>query len=176
MEKASRRPWTEFERTVQLREYALREFWEIFVGDRPFSCNACFKHANVQSKAIFCYAMTIMDEFYGWEDEEKRVRSKFDACMWIYTKEVLTRGQTPTPEIEEYSKRRMMSIVLFMNSFCAGTFDDHQWVSESTIAQHAEEVMGMELDHKIGIPCVVQWCMLGFSTPYKVESNIGKPR
>ena len=39
LERATGRPWTEFEcsqRTIQLREYALREFWEIFVDDRPF--------------------------------------------------------------------------------------------------------------------------------------------
>ena len=36
MERATRGRWTEFEcslRTLQLREYALREFWEIFVDD-----------------------------------------------------------------------------------------------------------------------------------------------
>ena len=67
MEKASRRSWTEVEnslRTMQLREYTLKEFWEIFVDDRPFCRNACFRHANVQSKAVFSYAMTIMDEIY----------------------------------------------------------------------------------------------------------------
>ena len=47
------------------------------------------------------------------KDEEKRVGSKFAAC--IYTKEVLTRGQIPTPEMEEYLKRRLMSIMLCMN-------------------------------------------------------------
>ena len=29
--------------------------------------------------------MTVMDNICGWEDEE-RLRSKFAACMWIYTK------------------------------------------------------------------------------------------
>ena len=62
-------------------------------------------------------------------------------------------------------KRRMMSIMLCMNWVCAGTFVDLEWVSESTIAQHVEEVMGMELDYKIGLPCVVQWCMFWFSAP-----------
>ena len=55
--------------------------------------------------------MTIMDAIYGWEDEEKRVGSKFAACMWIYTNEVLTRGQIHTPEMEAYLKKRMMSIM-----------------------------------------------------------------
>ena len=42
-------------------------------------------------------------------------------------------------------------------------------MSESTNAQHVEEVMGMELDYKIGIPCVVQWCMMWFSAPTRLN-------
>ena len=68
-------------------------------------------HAHVQSEAVFSYAMTIMDAMYGWEDEQKRVGSKFAACMWIYTQEVLTRGQILNPEKEEYLKKRIMSIM-----------------------------------------------------------------
>ena len=142
MERASGRPWTGFkcsQRTIQKRGYARREFWDFFVDDRPFCRDACFRHANVQSKAVFSDAMTIMDEVCGWEDEEKRVVSKIAACMWIYTKEVLTRGHVPTPKMEEYLKRRLMSIMLCMNWVCAGTFDDHEGVSESTITQHEEE-------------------------------------
>ena len=36
--------------------------------------------------------MTVMDKICGWEDEEKQEGSTFAACMWIYTKEVLTSG------------------------------------------------------------------------------------
>ena len=36
----------------------------------------------------------------------------------------------------------MLSIMLCTSSVCAGTFDDHEWVSESTSFQHMEEVMG----------------------------------
>ena len=61
-----------------------------FVDNRPFCRNACFKHANVQCQDVFSHAMTIMDEIFGWEDEEKRVGSKFVACMWISIKEVYT--------------------------------------------------------------------------------------
>ena len=103
-----------------------------------------------------------MDAIYGWEDEEKRVGSKFAACMWTYTKEVLTRGQILNPDKEEYLKKPMMSIMLCTNWDCAGTFVDHEWVSASTVTQHVEEVVGMELDYKIGVACVVQWCMLWF--------------
>ena len=146
----------------------------MFADDRPFCRKACFEHSNVQSNAVFSYAMTIIDKICGWEDEEKRVCSKFAACMWVYTKEVFTRVQIPSPEVEEYLKRRVLSIMLCMNWVCAGTFDDHEWVSENTIIQHVEEVMGRELDHEIGIPYVVHWCMFWFSAPTKLNRTLGK--
>ena len=128
----------------------------------------------MQPDAVFSHAMTIMHEVCGWEDEEKRVGSNFAACMWIYTKGVLTRRQIPTPEMEMCLKRRMMSIMLCMNWVCAGTFDDQEWVSESTIAQHVEEVVGMELDCKIGFPCVVQWGLLWSSAPTRLNRTLEK--
>ena len=54
MEKASKGPWTKFEhnsRAMQLREFALKEFWEIFVDNRPFGADAIYRQSNVQSKA-----------------------------------------------------------------------------------------------------------------------------
>ena len=54
-----------------MREYTLKEFWEIFVDDRPFGADAIDRQVNVQSKAVFSYAMTLMDKIRGWEDEEK---------------------------------------------------------------------------------------------------------
>ena len=89
--------------------------------------------------------------------------------MWIYTKDVLTKGQVLNLEMEEYLKKRMMSIMLCTNWVCEGTFEDHELVSESTITQHAEEVRGMELDYEIRIPCVVQWSMLWFSAPTRLN-------
>ena len=44
----------------------------------------------------------------------------------------------------------------------------------STILQHEEEVMGTELDHEIGIPCAVQWCMLWFSAPTRLNRTLEK--
>ena len=132
-EKASRRSSTECEnspRIMELREHALREFWEIFVDDRPFCRTPCFRHANVQPEAVFSFPMAIMDAIYRWEHEERRVGSKFAACMWLYTKEVLTRGHVLNPEMEEYLKKGVMSIMLCTNWVCAGTFEDDQWVSE----------------------------------------------
>ena len=100
VEKASRRAWTEYEhspRAMQMREYTLKEFWEIFVDDRPFGADAIFRQVNVQSKAVFSCAMTLMDKIRGWEDEERWVGSTFTACMWIYTEEALTRGTSTRP-------------------------------------------------------------------------------
>ena len=70
MEKASRRPWIEHEhnpRAMHLREYTQKEFWEIFVDDRPFGTDSTNTEVNVQSKAVFSYAMTLMDKIRGWE-------------------------------------------------------------------------------------------------------------
>ena len=105
MEKASRRPWIQYEhspRAMQLIEYTLKEFWEICVDDRPFGTDSTNREANVQSKAVLSYAMTLMDKIRGWEDEESWVGSKFAACMWIYTKEALTGGQILDRVQEEY--------------------------------------------------------------------------
>ena len=127
MEKTSRRAWAEYEhspRAMQLREYTLKEFWEIFVDDRPFGADAMFRQVYVQSKAVFSHAMTMMDKIRGWEDDARWVGSKFAACMWIYTEETLTGGQILDREQEEYLKKRMMSIMLCTNWVRAGTFVD----------------------------------------------------
>ena len=68
----------------------------------------------------------------------------------------------------------MLSIMLCTNWVRAGTFVDHEWVSESTISQHVEEVSGMELDFEIGIPCVVQWSMLWFPAPTRLNLTVGR--
>ena len=138
MEKASRGSWTENENTpraVQLRQYTLKEFWEIFVDDGPSGADAFFRHVNVQPKAVFSCAMTLMDKIQGWEEQEKRLGFQFATCMWIYTKKAMTKEQIPNPAMEEHLKKRMLCIMLCTNRVCAGTFVDHEWVSESTISQ-----------------------------------------
>ena len=164
MEETTGVIWTESEwgpRTLQLREYPLTEFWD----DRPFHSDSLRRHANVQSKAVFSSATTVLDKIHGWIDEEKWVGSKVAACMWIHTKMVLTEWRKPTPEMQEYLKRRMLSIMLCVNWVCAGTFDDHEWASESTFAEQEEDVIGRDLDCELCIPCEVQWSMLWFSAP-----------
>ena len=150
MEKISRSFSTANENTpraVQLREYILEEFWDIFVNDGLLGAEALIRHVHVQSEAVFSYAMTMMDKIEGWEEEERRVGSEFATCMWIYTKKII-----------DCLKKRMMSITFCTNWVCAVTFVD--------------EVIGMELDLKIGIPCMVQWCMLLFSASIRLNRTL----
>ena len=90
-------------------------------------------------KPVFSSTMVVMDKIHGWSDEEKWVGSKLAACMWLYTKMVLTECRKPTSEMQEYLKRRTLSIMQCVNWVSAGTLDDHERVSESTIAEEEEE-------------------------------------
>ena len=143
------------------------------MDDKPFGADAMFRQVNVQYNAVFSNAMTMMDKINGWEDAERWVGSKFAACMWIYTEEALTGGQILNQEQEEYLKKRMMSIMLSTNWVCAGTFVDHGWVSARTIIQQEEEMLGMELDDGLDVPCVVQWSLLRFSAPTNLNRILG---
>ena len=80
METATGVTWTKTE--------CERECWAIIEDDRPFHSDSFHGHANVQSKAVFSFAMIVMDKIHGWIDEEKWVGSNFSACMWICTKMV----------------------------------------------------------------------------------------
>ena len=174
--KAPRRPWIQCEhnpRAMQLREYTMKEFWEIFVDDRPFGAEAINRQLNVQLKAVFSYAMTLMDKIRGWEDEESWVGSKFAACMWNYTNEALTGGLILDREQEEYLKKRIMPIMLCTSWVCDGTFVDHEWVSSRTIIQQVEAILSMALDFKIEVPCVVQWSLLWFPAPTNLNRILG---
>ena len=155
-------------RTNHLREYTLKDFWEVCVDDSPFGADALLRQVNVHSKAVFSNAMTLMDKIRGCEDEW--VGSKFAACMWIYTKEAWTKGQILGPEQEEYLEKRMLSIVICTNRVRAGAFVDHEWVSERTNIQHEEEILGLELNYKIHVPCVVQWSLSWFSAPTELNN------
>ena len=65
--------------------------------DRLVRREAIHTHTNAHSKAVFCYAMTVMDKIEV-EEQEKWVGSRFAACMWIYTEAVLCAGQESTQD------------------------------------------------------------------------------
>ena len=86
MEKASRTSWTADENTPRaapLREYTLKEVWEIFVNGRLFGAGALFRHVNVQSKAVFSYAMTMMDKIRIEKYLKKRMLSIMLCANWV---------------------------------------------------------------------------------------------
>ena len=143
------------------REYVLNEYWQIFVGDRPVSRDAINSHAHVQSKAVFSYAMTVMDKIGGWREEQKWVGSLFAACLWICTEAVLCDELDST---QEYLRRRMLSIMESVNWVCDEALEEHEWVSPLTISLKEEEVLA-ELDYEIDLLCVVQWGFLWFTAP-----------
>ena len=93
--------------------------------------------------------------------------------MWIYTKKALTKEQIPNPAMEEDLKKRMLSIMLCANWVCEGAFVNHEWVSSRTIFQQEEENLSMALDFKIDVPCVVQWSLLWFSAPTRLNKILG---
>ena len=111
MEKASRRPWTENDNspgTIRLREHT----------ERPFGADALFRHVNVQSKTVFSYAMTLMDKVQICHVHVDLNQESFD------------KEQMPNTAMVEYLKKRMSSIMLCTSWVCAGTFVDHERVSE----------------------------------------------
>ena len=130
------------------------------MDDSPFGADALLRQVYVHSKAVFSYAMTLMDKIREWEDEER----------WV----AWTKGQRLGAEQEEYLKKRMLSIMICTNRVCAGVFVDHGWVSERTIIQHEEEILGLELNCKINVPCVVQWSLLWFSAPTELNNILGR--
>ena len=58
------------------------------MDDRPFGTDSTNREGKVQSKAVFSYAMTLMDKIRGWEDEESWVEgpSSLHVCGHIKKK------------------------------------------------------------------------------------------
>ena len=75
--------------------------------------------------------------------------------------------------MDEYLKKRMLSIMLCANWLCAGSFVDHEWMSESTISQHEEENLAMQMDHGLDVPCMVQWSLLWLYAPARLNKILG---
>ena len=66
---------------MQLRGNTLKEFWEIFVDDGPFGADAFCRQVNVQSKAVFSYAMTLIDKIEGGRMKKNGLDPNLhDAC------------------------------------------------------------------------------------------------
>ena len=133
MDVATGRTWTSYgwsQETWRAREYALTEYWQIFVDDKLVPRDAINSHANVQPKAVFSCAMTVMDKICGWREEQQWIGSFFPACIWIHTEAVLCVEHDSK---QEYLKRRMLSIMESVNWDCEDALVEHEWVSPLTI-------------------------------------------
>ena len=108
--------------------------------------------------------MTGMDRIEGWE-EEQLVGSRFAACVWICTKAVLCDGQDST---QDYLRRRLSTIMESVGCVCEEAMEGHELVSELTISmQESENLVALSCD--IDAPCVVQWRLLWFSSPSRLN-------
>ena len=103
------------------REHVLVRFWQHCVADRFGRREAIPPNTLALSKSRFSYAMTVMDEVEGW-NEEKWVRSRFVACMWNYTKAALCDGQGPT---QENLRRELSAIMESVTWVCEDALKDH---------------------------------------------------
>ena len=67
---------------MHVREYVLKEFWQLFVDDRPSESDAIGKHACERSKAVFSYAMTVMNTIFmvGKKKKSGWVQNLRHAC------------------------------------------------------------------------------------------------
>ena len=89
--------------------------------------------------------------------------------MWIFTKEVLARGQILTPEKEEYFKRRLMSITVCMNWDCAVLL-----MITSGCQKHNYPACGRGDGHRTGLQNRYSAC--GAMVHDTVKSNMGTTR
>ena len=147
---------------MQLTEYTLKELWEIFVDDRPFGPDAIFRKIMSNTKQCSPLQWLLMDKIRGWENEERWVGSQFAACMWVYTKEALTRRQILDREEEKPEETNDVLNALHKLGLCWC----FRW-SLRTMIQKEEEILSM---HGIGFQnrCSVRGTMV----PLVVISSI----
>ena len=66
----------------------------------------------IQTKAEFPYAIAVMDNIGGWEEEEgeqeKWVSPRFDASIWIHTKAAVCIGQGNMQNVRIFKLRSIL--------------------------------------------------------------------
>ena len=80
---------------------------------------------------------------------------------------VLCDGQEST---QDYLRRRLSTIMESVGWVCEEAMEGHEWVSELTISmQETENLVGLK--YEIDVPCVVQWRLLWFSSPSRLNQR-----
>ena len=99
-------------------------------------------------------------------DEEKCVGSNLVACMWIYTKAVLCEGRRRDPPQDLQPK---LEIIVESASWVTEDFLwEHEWIMETNVTLK-ENVILDALNYDIDVPCPLQWGLLWFSAPTKLN-------
>ena len=112
-------------------------------------------------KAIFSFAMTVMDKVEGWNEEEL-VGSNFVACMWIYTKTVLCDGRRSDKPLDLESIPGI--IVASVTGVTEGSLWEHEWITDTNVTLKENDILEA-LDYEIDVPCPLQWRVLWLSAP-----------
>ena len=90
--------------------------------------------------------------------------------MWIYTKAVLCDGQE---SLQGYLGRRLLTIMESVIWVCDETMEGHEWVSELTVSMQENEIL-VAPNYEIEVPCVVQWGLLWFSSPSRLNQRFAE--
>ena len=85
----------------------------------------------------------------------KKGGSQFVTCMWIYTKEALTTGLRPNRRV--FEEANVVHCAMHKLGLC--------WDFRGSRAG----ARNMELDCGFVVPCVVQWSLLWFSAPTRLN-------
>ena len=148
------------------REFVLLTFCQDCVADRLGRREAIPPNTVALPKSVFSYAMTVMDKVEGWE-EEQWVGSRLAACMWTCTKAVLCDGRGPT---HENLRRKLSTIMESVCWVCEDAFGDNEWRKELHGTLNENEIL-VALNHDLGVPCVIQWRLLWFSSPSRLNQR-----
>ena len=81
--------------------------------------------------------------------------------MWIYTKAALRDGQGPT---QGNLRRKLSTIMESVTLSLQDALRDHEWVTELNGTLNENEFL-VALNYDLGVPCVIQWRLLWFSSP-----------
>ena len=135
---------------------------------RPFGADALFSHVSVQSEAVFSYAMT-MDKIQGWEEEEKK--GGIPIChvhVYLHHKSIDKRTNTNSSSGRVFAEANVVHYVLHDLGLCWNFRRSRVGVRKYHFP-HEEAMLGMELDYGLDVPCVVQWSLMWFSAPTRLN-------
>ena len=80
---------------------------------------------------------------------------------------MLCDGQEST---QEYLRQKLLSIMESVSWVCDDVLENHEWVSKLTVSM-PDNVVLLPQNYDIDVPCVVQWGLLWFSSPSRLNQR-----